>query len=263
VGFQRVSISLDGPDQETHDGFRRMPGAFTQAVDGFLRLKELGMAMQVNTTVTLHNREQLNAIYALVRKLGAVAWHLFLLVPVGCGQEIAAERQLTPRAYEEVLYWIEEVAQEEAQGGKMEVRATCAPHAQRVRLQRQAIARSACSQSFGDGPEVRAEGRRGCLAGTGICFISHRGEVFPCGYLPVLAGNIRLKALKDIWQTASVFLDLRDPDRLMGKCGACEYRAVCGGCRARAFGETGHYLHEEPSCNYLPLPIVNGPATTA
>jgi MoaA/NifB/PqqE/SkfB family radical SAM enzyme len=118
VGFQRVSISLDGPDQETHDGFRRMPGAFTQAVDGFLRLKELGMAMQVNTTVTLHNREQLNAIYALVRKLGAVAWHLFLLVPVGCGQEIAAERQLTPRAYEEVLYWIEEVAQEEAQVGR-------------------------------------------------------------------------------------------------------------------------------------------------
>jgi len=258
VGFQRVSISLDGPDSATHDDFRRMPGAFDQAVDGFIRLKELGMAMQVNTTVTLHNREQLDAIYELVRKLDAVAWHLFLLVPVGCGQQIAADRQLTPRDYEEVLYWIEEVAQQEAHGGKMEVRATCAPHVQRVRLQRQAMAAlSACPQPSGVGSEVRAESRRGCLAGTGICFISHRGEVFPCGYLPVLAGNIRFKALKDIWETASVFADLRDPDRLMGKCGACEYRVVCGGCRARAFGQTGHYLNEEPFCNYLPKLIAS------
>lgn len=94
--------------------------------------------------------------------------------------------------------------------------------------------------------------RRGCLAGTGICFISHRGEVFPCGYLPIKAGDIREQPFHEIWEAAPIFAELRDPERLMGKCGACEYRVVCGGCRARAFGQTGHYLHEEPFCNYLP-----------
>lgn len=139
-GFMRVSISLDGADADTHDRFRRVPGAFDSAVDGFIHLKELGMSMQVNTTVTEHNRGQLVEIYELVRELGADAWHLFLLVPVGCGLEIAAGAQLSPRDYEDVLYWIDEVAQSEVQGERMEVRATCAPHAQRVRLQRQAMA---------------------------------------------------------------------------------------------------------------------------
>lgn len=135
AGFQRVSISLDGPDAETHDDFRRIRGAFDKAVDGFIHLKELGVSMQVNTTVTVHNRNRLDEIRELVRKLGADAWHLFLLVPVGCGLEIAATAQLTPREYEEALCWIDSIAQGEA----MEVRATCAPHIQRIRVQRQAM----------------------------------------------------------------------------------------------------------------------------
>lgn len=261
AGFKRVSISLDGPDSKTHDRFRRASGAFDKAVDGFIHLKELSMSMQVNTTVTTHNRERLGEIHQLVRKLGADAWHLFLLVPVGCGLEITATAQLTPRDYEDVLYWIDELAQTET----MEVRATCAPHAQRIRLQRQAL-----TEAMDEGPEARgnltigpvprapslsaSQTRRGCLAGTGICFISHRGEVFPCGYLPFKAGDIRLQSFRTIWETAPIFSDLRDPDRLMGKCGACEYRVVCGGCRARAFGGRGHYLEEEPFCNYLPAP---------
>ncbi len=260
AGFKRVSISLDGPDAETHDRFRRVPGAFDQAVDGFIHLKELGMSMQVNTTVTLQNRERLEEIYELVRKLGADAWHLFLLVPVGCGLEIMRTAQLTPRDYEEVLYWIDELAQTET----MEIRATCAPHAQRIRLQRQAIVEAGVDSQSGDrtgrvsnselrtqDSELRAS-RRGCLAGTGICFVSYRGEVFPCGYLPVSAGNVRQQSFKSIWEEASVFEELRDPNLLLGKCGVCEYRIVCGGCRARAFGQTGIYLYEEPFCNYLP-----------
>jgi radical SAM protein with 4Fe4S-binding SPASM domain len=90
------------------------------------------------------------------------------------------------------------------------------------------------------------------LAGTGICFVSHRGEVYPCGYLPVSAGNVRTQSFASIWEEAHVFEELRDPNLLLGKCGVCEYRIVCGGCRARAFGQTGIYLYEEPFCNYLP-----------
>lgn len=281
-GFRRVSISLDGPDAATHDRFRRVPGAFDQAVDGFIHLKELGVSMQVNTTVTVHNRARLEEIYELVRKLGADAWHLFLLVPVGCGLEIAPTAQLAPRDYEEILFWIDELTQHETERGGMEVRATCAPHAQRVRLQRQALA--ACealsvkreaglasrisqevpstkdasrgalheSDALHEARFTAPQTRRGCLAGSGICFISHRGEVFPCGYLPVQAGDVRHDHFKTIWETSPVFADLRNPDLLMGKCGACEYRTICGGCRARAFGQTGCYLNEEPFCNYLP-----------
>ncbi|MBI4400499.1 MAG: radical SAM protein [Nitrospirae bacterium] len=269
AGFKRVSISLDGPDAETHDNFRRVPGAFDDAVDGFIHLKELGMSMQVNTTVTVHNRERLEETYELVRKLGADAWHLFLLVPVGCGLEIARSAQLTPRDYEEVLFWIDDLAQSEAQSGGMEIRATCAPHAQRIRLQREALAEREASSvmreasesggrgTLHEGRSVKPQTRRGCLAGTGICFISHRGKVFPCGYLPIQAGDTRQQPFARIWETAPLFADLRDPGRLMGKCGVCEYRVVCGGCRARAFGQTGHYLNEEPFCNYLPSPIAN------
>lgn len=262
AGFRRVSVSLDGPDSETHDSFRRVPGAFDRTVDGFIHLKELGMSLQVNTTVTAHNRERLDEMYDLVRKLGADAWHLFLLVPVGCGLELSPDVQLTPRDYEEVLFWIDALAQGEA----MEVRATCAPHAQRVRLQRQAVAGEQVEARVKverakkkldllfpqPEPQPALRVRRGCLAGTGICFISHRGEVFPCGYLPIKAGDVRRLQFGTIWETAPIFADLRDPDRLMGKCGACEYKEVCGGCRARAFGQTGHYLNEEPFCNYLP-----------
>jgi radical SAM protein with 4Fe4S-binding SPASM domain len=239
VPFKRISISLDGPDSATHDQFRRVPGAFDLAVDGFIHLKELGMSMQVNTTVTARNRARLEAIHELVRKLGADAWHLFLLVPVGCGLDIAPDAQLAPRDYEAVLHWIDDLTQSEP----MEIRATCAPHAQRIRLQRQTLMEEAV-------PIPAA--RLGCLAGTGICFISHRGDVYPCGYLPVSAGNVRNTPFFRIWETAPIFEELREPARLMGKCGACEYRGVCGGCRARAFGKTGHYLSEEPFCNYIP-----------
>ena len=203
--------------------------------------------MQVNTTVTLQNRERLEEIHELVRKFGADAWHLFLLVPVGCGLEITERAQLTPREYEEVLYWIDDLARTET----LEVRATCAPHAQRIRLQRQAMLEreaglvSRISQEATPAEhvlrdtlhEVRAtnQARRGCLAGTRICFVSHRGEVFPCGYLPVSAGNVPTQSFSDIWDNARIFAVLRDPDLLSGKCGACEYRIVCGGCRARAF----------------------------
>ncbi|MEW6246913.1 MAG: radical SAM protein [Nitrospirota bacterium] len=279
AGFTRVSISLDCPDAETHDAFRRVAGAFDAAVDGFIHLKELGMSLQVNTTVTNHNRDRLEEIYELVRKLGAAAWHLFLLVPVGCGLEIGPSLQLTARDYEAVLWWIDELAERET----MEIRTICAPHIQRIRLQRQELQRGngiTGQRGTGGSPAIPLSHypatypvtplplypstpavRRGCLAGSEICFVSHRGEVFPCGYLPFKAGDLRRQSFADVWAASPVFADLRDPDRLMGKCGGCEYRIVCGGCRARAFGQTGHYLGEEPACLYLPQRISAAGAT--
>jgi len=247
AGFQRTSISLDGPDAYTHDRFRRVPGAFDRAIEGLRHLKELGLSVQVNTTVTAHDRERLGEIHEMVRKLGADAWHLFLLVPVGCGLELSENAQLTPREYEAVLYWIEELRESEP----IEIRATCAPHIQRIRLQRQAMHPSPSPLPQGERDGVRGT-RRGCLAGTGICFISHRGEVFPCGYLPVQAGDVRQQRFGEVWEQAPVFAELRAADRLHGKCGSCDYRVVCGGCRARAFGQTGDILGEEPFCTYLP-----------
>jgi radical SAM protein with 4Fe4S-binding SPASM domain len=241
AGFKRVSISLDGPDAETHDQFRQVPGAFDKAVDGFIRLKELGVSMQVNTTVTQHNRSRLGEIHELVRKLGADAWHLFLLVPVGCGLELAPGVQLSPSEYEAVLGWVLEIAE----SGGMDVRAICAPHVERIRLER------GPRESL-ETASPPASARRGCLAGIAMCFISHRGEVFPCGYLPVKAGDVRQQPFVAIWERAPIFAELRDFDRLRGKCGVCEYRLVCGGCRARALGETGDYLAEERRCAYHP-----------
>ncbi len=240
TGFRRVSISLDGPDAPAHDRFRRVDGAFERAVEGVRALQARGMSMQVNTTVTTLNRSRLEEIYGLVKQLGADAWHLFLLVPVGCGLAVAPECQLTPQEYEDVLLWIDGLAAQET----MQIHATCAPHIQRIRLQRMAA-----GQGLGAGPLLT---RSGCLAGTGICFVSCTGEVFPCGYLPVPAGNVRRESFARIWGNSPVLRTLRDPNALVGKCGRCVYRVACGGCRARAFGQTGDYLQEEPFCGYAP-----------
>jgi radical SAM protein with 4Fe4S-binding SPASM domain len=208
---------------------------------------------------------------ALAKELDAVALHLFLLVPVGCGVEISDDQQITPEAYEQVLNWMYDA---EMAGG-IELKATCAPHYFRISRQRQAeerrqglVRRRPAShrrqEQAGDNgtqghPGGHPGGRhamnamtKGCLAGTGVAFVSHRGEVFPCGYLPLAAGNVRDTPFQEIWESAPLFVELRDPDKLTGKCGLCEFKRVCGGCRARAYGMTMEYLGEEPFCTYEP-----------
>ncbi|MBI4354859.1 MAG: radical SAM protein [Candidatus Omnitrophica bacterium] len=239
AGFERVAISLDGPDAATHDAFRQQDGAFAAAVAGFQRLAALGMSMQINCTVTKHNAHRLDELYALARRLAADALHFFMFVPVGCGLEITEEQRLVAEEYERVLTWIAQQAAKQ----ELIVRATCAP--QYFRLLAQRRQRPSASSKF-------ASMTRGCLAGTHICFISHKGEVMPCGYLPLLAGNIREETFEEVWQRSHLFHELREPDLLGGKCGACEYRRICGGCRARAFAGTGDYLSEEPCCAYVP-----------
>lgn len=280
-GVKRVSISLDGADALTHDAFRGIPGAFDAAVYGLRNLKALGMSVQINMTIARHNARQLPQVLDLARSLGADALHTFLLVPVGCGVDIAAEQMVAPEEYEEMLNWFYDRSLE----GGIELKATCAPHYFRVVRQRRVAERKAMEAGAtrvqappdptaigptdmimpgGTGISLKPNGHpaghphdmnamtKGCLAGTGVCFISHEGEVFPCGYLPVIAGDLRKEKFIDIWQNSLVFNELRHSENLKGKCGCCEFRNVCMGCRARAFAATGDYLSEEPFCVYQP-----------
>jgi radical SAM protein with 4Fe4S-binding SPASM domain len=295
-GVRRVAISLDGADALTHDTFRGIPGAFDSAIIGFRHLKDLGMSVQINTTIARHNAHQLPQVLELAKSLGADALHTFLLVAVGCGVDIAAEQMVPPEEYEQMLNWFYDRSLE----GGIELKATCAPHYFRVVRQRRAAehrsasaaeqtaapAIPAASSSPSRGPlgigatemtmpgstgiELKPHGigkavghpgthpsdmnamTKGCLAGTAVCFISHQGEVYPCGYLPALAGDLKKQSFSDIWENSFVFHQLRDVNNLNGKCGCCEFRNVCMGCRARAFAATGNYLDEEPFCVYQP-----------
>jgi radical SAM protein with 4Fe4S-binding SPASM domain len=277
---------LDGADASTHDAFRGISGAFDAALCGFRNLRELGMSLQINMTIARHNAHQLPAVLELAKEIGADALHTFLLVPVGCGVDIAAEQMVPAEQYEEILNWFYDRSLE----GGIELKATCAPHYFRVARQRRAAERRAASSvSIEAGAPVTSGAReaigptemtmpgstgmalhprpaqsgqghpqgmnamtKGCLAGTGVCFISHRGEVYPCGYLPVLAGDLNKQSFAEIWEQAPVFQQLRNTDNLKGKCGYCEFRNLCMGCRARAFAASGDYLDEEPFCVYQP-----------
>jgi radical SAM protein with 4Fe4S-binding SPASM domain len=285
-GVRRVSISLDGADPSTHDAFRGIPGAFDAALRGFRNLRELGMSLQVNMTIARHNAHQLPAVLEMAKEIGADALHTFLLVPVGCGVDIAAEQMVPAEEYEEILNWFYDRSQE----GGIELKATCAPHYFRVARQRRAAERRAASPAPLQAPAPVTGGSKdaigptemtmpgstgmalhprsaqpgqghpqdmnamtkGCLAGTGVCFISHQGEVYPCGYLPVVAGDLNKQSFSEIWEQAPVFQRLRNTDNLKGKCGYCEFRNICMGCRARAFAASGDYMDEEPFCVYQP-----------
>jgi radical SAM protein with 4Fe4S-binding SPASM domain len=244
AGIRRVSISIDGIDPKTHDSFRGIEGAFDSALTGGRHLRERGVEIQFNTTVTRHNIDELPRILEMAEHEGAVALHIFLLVPVGCGLEVAAEEQISDAEYEDVLNWFYDASRRT----EMEMRATCAPHYYRIIRQRAREEGRKVTQKT-DGMAAMT---KGCLAGSGVCFVSYRGYVMPCGYFPVEAGNIRDQSISEIWGSSGLFEELRDADSLEGKCGACEYRMVCGGCRARAYGETGNYLGEEPFCLYEP-----------
>ena len=202
------------------------------------------MSLQVNTTVTQHNVSQLAAIYERLAALGVEAWHVFMFVPVGCGLKIPEEQQLLAAQYEQVLNLLAERAVEQ----RLFVRATCAPQYYRILAQRHAF------QNVRQGSKF-ATLTKGCLAATGICFISHMGEVFPCGYLPLSAGNITRTSFEELWTRAPLFASLRDPEQLEGKCGRCEFKRLCSGCRARAYAATGDPLTEEPCCAYTPSAV--------
>jgi heme b synthase len=242
-GIKRISVSLDGDDAETHDRFRQVEGAFEAALKGILLAREAGLEFQVNTTVTQHNLHLLPRILNLAIRLGAAAHHIFLLVPTGRGKYIA-ESGITAQEYEHVLNWF----YDQRRKTPLHLKATCAPHYHRILRQR---AKESEEQVTFETHGLDAV-TRGCLGGTSFCFISHRGDVQPCGYLDLSCGNVRSDPLQKIWKESEHLLRLRDLSQYEGKCGGCEFRRVCGGCRARAFEATGNYLTEEPLCIYQP-----------
>lgn len=237
VGVQRISVSLDGSNPSSHDRFRGVEGSFNDVLEGIEILKNEGMPFQINTTITKKNVDEIEEILNLSQELGATALHIFLLVPTGRGEELE-DQEISPQKYEDVLNWFYEKKDEV----DMEFKATCAPHYYRIMAQK--------GGEFGKNGLDSKTG--GCLAGKAYCFISRTGEVYPCGYLPIKVGDVTEKDFKDIWRYGEVFQDLRNPSNLKGKCGECEYKKLCGGCRARAYSATRDYLEEEPYCIYQP-----------
>ncbi len=246
AGIKRISVSIDAADPQLHDSFRGVAGAFEAAWQGIANARSVGLEYQINTTVTKRNLDQIPRILQMAVERGAAALHLFLLVPTGCGMQIADEEMIQPEEYERVLGWL----YERSKSAPIGLRATCAPHY--YRIARQQSRGEEINRHNPIAHPLNGQSSKGCLAGSAVCFVSYCGEVYPCGYLPVSAGNVRRESIASIWRNAEVFKLLRDENNLEGKCGRCEYRRVCMGCRARAYAITGNFLSAEPYCVYEP-----------
>ena len=242
-GIPRVSVSLDFPTAEGQDAFRGRRGAFEEALAGVRNLRAHGVGVQVNMTITKMNSHLVDEMHELALKEDAEAFHPFLLVPTGRGEDLV-DVELTPDEYEEVLTWAYHCQKE----SPLHFKPTDAPQYYRIIRQLAAAeGREVTPATYGMEAMTR-----GCLGGITFAFISHVGDVQPCGYFDMQLGNVKDELFSHIWETSPVFDDLRHYDRLKGKCGACEYKGVCGGCRARALAATGDYLAEEPYCAYVP-----------
>jgi radical SAM protein len=266
-GTRAISLSLDASNPEMHDDFRRVPGSFNWTVNGWKMAREVGLKLQINTTVTRYNLYDLPKLFALVRELGAMTWSLFLLVPTG---RALPEDEISPDDYEAVMNFLYDASK------YVSAKTTEGHQYKRVVLQRAALeARGLKAEDYmklndtyyklkegldevtrnSPQPDPADKIRRTPMhinSADGFVFISLKGEVFPNGYLPFTAGNVREKSLVDIYRESDVFQSLRDKGQLHGRCGECEYRWVCGGSRSRAYAVTGDILAEEPFCNYVP-----------
>lgn len=240
AGLRRMALSIDGGSPTTHDAFRGEAGSFEETVRAAREAQDAGIPLQINTTVCARTVDELPAIRDLVADLGAVLWSVFFLVPVGRG---AVLDPISPARSERVMEWLLDVADEAPFG----VKTTEAPHYRRVATQRRRSDDGTAAASADD------IGRRtGVRAGAGFAFVSHRGEIYPSGFLPVSAGNVREDSLVERYRDSALFTSLRDPDAFTGKCSACPYRHVCGGSRSRAYAHTGNPLASDPLCPYVP-----------
>lgn len=258
AGLDQMALSLDASTAEAHDRFRGVPGAFEKTMEAAQWAHTAGLPLQINTVMSAHNVEDVDQLIALVRSLGIVFWEVFFLVPTGRGALIPG---LTAEQYETVFATLYRVAKY----APFIVKVTEAPHFRRYCIQQQMREAGLDPRRLRwDGgtlpPELRQlAGPRGSIgmapgvnAGKGFVFISSTGEVYPSGFLPVSVGNVRTASLTRLYQDAMVFRALRDPEMLDGRCGRCEFRALCGGSRSRAYAATGDYLAEEPCCVYEP-----------
>jgi radical SAM protein with 4Fe4S-binding SPASM domain len=273
-GAGAVSFSVDGAGPVTHDAFRGVPGSFALTVAACRAARRVGLRLQVNTTLTAGTVDELPDTVRLVRELDAGLWSVFFLVPTGRGRRLGA---LSPEDVEDVLHLLAEAS------ATVALKTTEAPQYRRVLHQR--AERGTDVAATGRGPlyhrlhhrmeevlasvpptvtaTVRARGpvhgaggsRRAPLAvgdGSGVVFVSHVGDVFPSGFLPLGVGNVRDRPLTELYRTSELLQALRDRDRLKGDCGRCEFRQVCGGSRAQAYAATGDPLAADPNCPYRP-----------
>lgn len=245
-GIRICSLSLDGSTEEVHDNFRNQKGAFKGVMRAAALFNKHEIPFIINSSFTKRNQEDIPNIYKLAKELGATAWYMFMIVPTGRGHDIM-EELITKEDYEKILNWHYDMERSQED---MLVRPTCAPMYYRIFKQRSRDEGKSSKRrtlSFSTG------GSKGCIAGQLISLLSHNGDVYPCSYFPLSAGNIYKESFKDIWEKSKIFQDLRDFKAYKGKCGVCEYNAVCGGCRARAYAMEGDYMEEEPFCAYVPM----------
>ena len=244
-GVWRLGVSLDGAQAATHDAFRGWEGSFVRTLEMLDNARRLGMAVQVNTSITRRNVGELDAIAELLAGYGIAMWAAFFLVPVGRGME---EERIAPAEYEDVFarLW------HHAQTKPYAVKTTEAPHYRRYVLQQGGNPLAGPGGSDDGGVRRGHRAPLGVGDGKGIVFVNHLGEIYPAGFLPLLCGRFPADSVVDVYQNHPTFRALRNPDGFKGRCGVCEYRHVCGGSRARAYAVTGDPLETEPDCIYVP-----------
>ncbi|MGA7929442.1 MAG: TIGR04053 family radical SAM/SPASM domain-containing protein [Candidatus Sulfotelmatobacter sp.] len=240
-GLMRLALSLDGSTAQLHDGFRGVPGSWKRTLDAVEWSHEAKLPVQVNSTVTRHNLHDLDNLVELLTSVKVVLWSVFFLVPTGRGQ---ISNLLSPEQHEAVFAKLYAASKRV----RFHIKTTEGQHYRRYLLQQRAKA----AQSTTAIADLIEHAPPGVNDGKGFVFVSHTGEVYPSGFLPLSAGNILWEPLADIYHNCPLFLSLRDSSQLKGKCGRCEFQEVCGGSRARAFALTGDPLAEEPCCSYVP-----------
>ncbi len=242
AGVRMIALSLDGSRPESHDTLRGVPGSFARTLQAGRWAGAAGLQLQVNSLVCAETLHDLPAIYAQLTGVDVAQWALFFLIQVGRGEVL---QPVTPGESEEVMEWVHETSQD----APFKIRTTEAPHYRRVLLQRNTAVKRNGDRSA---PAGHARRGFGIWDGNGVMFISHTGEVYPSGFLPLAAGNVRRDDPVEVYRDSPLFRTLRDPDQMAGKCRHCEYRNICGGSRARAYAATGDPMESDPLCPYQP-----------
>jgi AdoMet-dependent heme synthase len=250
AGIRRVALSLDAPRAEVHDEFRKVPGSWQRTMDILHRAQNVGLSVQVNTTVAKHNVDILPEMIPFIQEVGAVQWSVFFLVPTG---RAMIEQMISAEQHENVFNWLYDLSQ----NAPFDIKGTAAPMYRRVAIERKKAEAGDTPVTFQGAGFQYADGlnrpTKGVNDGNGFLFISHIGEIQPSGFLPLTAGTVREHDIVDVYRNHQLFKDLRDYSKLKGKCGYCEYRDVCGGQRGRAYGITGDYMETDPACAYEPV----------
>jgi radical SAM protein len=252
-GLARLAVSLDGSNREVHDAFRGMSGSFDRTMEAIEWANEVGLPVQINTTFSRRNYEDFDAIAELIEKKEIALWSVFFLVPMGRGK---FGDLLTGDEFEQIFAKLYRVSQR----ASFHIKTTEAQHYRRYVLQQQVQEKKGKSRrvtsSSAKVEDTIGRAPRGLNDGKGFVFVSHTGEVYPSGFLPVSGGNVRNQSLAQIYRDSPLFQQLREPDELGGKCGSCEFRHICGGSRARAYAVSGDLMAEEPCCSYTPKQYV-------